>query len=142
MNYKHGHCKNDTGLSPTYNTWRKMVERCTNPKDISYHNYGGRGVNVPDKWKAFQGFLDDMGVRPAAMYLDRIDNSRDYSKENCKWSTKSQQARNRRTNRHVTINGVTKLLIDWAEEAGIKLPTLWKRLEDKCPESELLRKVR
>ena len=79
-----------------YQTWGRMLQRCTNPNDRSYANYGGRGIKVRDEWRNFETFYVDMGPRPSELYsLDRINNDGDYCKENCKWSTKSEQAINR-----------------------------------------------
>lgn len=75
-----------------------MIQRCYNSKCSSFHNYGGRGILVCDTWrKSFQSFFADMGSRPSPEHsLDRIDNMGNYTPSNCKWSTKSEQAKNRR----------------------------------------------
>ena len=82
-----------------YNTWRSMINRCTNKKSNVFHLYGGRGITVCDRWlTSFNYFLDDMGLKPDPSYsLDRIDNDGNYSKENCRWVSMSMQGRNRRT---------------------------------------------
>lgn len=81
--------------SRTYKSWSCMINRCTNPSYRAYHRYGGRGITFDPKWKTFAGFLQDMGERPEKKSLDRIDNNGHYYKENCKWSTQTEQCRNR-----------------------------------------------
>jgi len=87
------------GLSrhPLYSSWSTMKSRCYNPNSTKYHLYGGRGIEICDRWKdSFVNFLEDMGERPNGCSLDRIDGNKGYSPENCKWSTYSDQNRNRR----------------------------------------------
>ena len=73
-----------------------MVKRCGNSNDPAYKRYGGRGIYVDPRWLKFENFLEDMGDRPLDRTLDRIDNDKGYTKDNCRWATKSQQANNRR----------------------------------------------
>lgn len=89
------------GLSghPLHGRWRHMHQRCENPADKNYKHYGGRGIFVSDRWSGpdgFPNFLADLGECPPGLSLDRIDNDGPYSKANCRWSTASEQNRNRR----------------------------------------------
>ncbi len=91
----------------TYKTWIQMRSRCTNPTDQSYSEYGDRGITVCDEWlNSFEQFLTDMGEQPAEMSLDRINNNKGYSKENCRGATATDQQRNKRTSKWWFIDGV------------------------------------
>lgn len=83
--------------SKTYSTYLQMIERCHRETHNSYHNYGGRGITVCQRWReSFFNFLEDMGEKPEGMSIERIDNDQGYSKANCKWSTWKEQCRNKR----------------------------------------------
>lgn len=91
-----------------YQTWVRMIQRCTNPNDKRWPDYGGRGITVCDRWRqSFEDFFADMGKRPEGMSIDRINNERGYEADNCRWATRSQQAFNRRPKRtnHVHASG-------------------------------------
>lgn len=114
----HGHSTN--GQSREYAIWHAMRQRCSNKKCTGYKNYGARGITVCDRWLSFENFIADMGLRPGPHYsLDRIDNSKGYSPENCRWATKREQVNNTRVNRRVTIKGRTLTATEWAREVGI-----------------------
>lgn len=79
----------------TYKTWAEMLQRCNNIKNKHYKDYGKRGISVCDEWRTFEGFYKDMGDRPEGLTLDRKDNDSSYCKDNCQWSTQTEQANNR-----------------------------------------------
>lgn len=86
-----------SGVTNTYNSWANMVQRCTNPNHTQYHDYGGRGIGFPTKWKTFEGFFEDMGECPEGLTIERHDVNLSYSIENCSWEDMHTQAWNRRT---------------------------------------------
>lgn len=124
---------------PAYNVWSMMRQRCNDPNYDSYHHYGGRGIRVCDRWASFRKFIQDMGERPSPDHsLDRIDHNGHYEPGNCRWATSKQQARNRRCNRTLTHNGVTKCLAWWEEQTGIKWTTIRNRLDSGWPAEKAL----
>lgn len=114
--------------SKPYAVWCGMIRRCENPKDTSYARYGGRGISVCDRWKKFENFWQDMssGYREG-LEIDRENNSLGYCKENCRWATDDEQARNKRNNVFYTLNGVTRTESWWAQSLGITHSALSKR---------------
>lgn len=105
--------------TPTYGSWISMKRRCLNPSDSDYSNYGAKGITVCDAWLRFEGFFSDMGERPAGKTLDRLDISKGYSKENCRWATVKEQNRNRSDTRILEFNGEKRCMGEWAEILGI-----------------------
>lgn len=81
---------------PLYMTWRKMIDRCQNPKHIKYKLYGGRGIKVCHEWYDFWVFVSDMGTKPEGYTLERKNGDLGYNKDNCKWATYEEQNNNRR----------------------------------------------
>lgn len=120
---KHGLSK-----TPTWVSWMEMKRRCINKKRNRASRYFLRGITFCERWLDFENFLEDMGERPMGYSLDRIDNDKDYYKENCKWSLPKEQARNRSTNTIITYKGESKCLSAWAEEYNIEQSVLRGRL--------------
>lgn len=113
-----------------YRAWADMITRCTNPKFIKYHYYGGKGIKVCKEWRmSFVSFFNHMGRCPAKHTLDRIDSSKNYEPGNCRWVTQSRQMRNQCRNRLLTFNGKTQCLTDWAVELGMTYSQIQHRLE-------------
>src|SRR6187549_3886221 len=102
----HGHASKGT-ITPTYSSWKAMIQRCSNPNNTAWERYGARGIKVCERWMIYENFLADMGEKPAGLSLDRKDNSKGYFKENCKWATPKEQQSNRRGNVILTVRGVT-----------------------------------
>ena len=102
-----------------------MFYRCYDRHNPEYHNYGGRGIRVCKAWKmqgrgvGFRNFLEDMGVRPKGLTLDRINNNKGYSKENCRWVTMKVNANNSRAPHFITIDGERNHVRSWAAKIGV-----------------------
>jgi len=104
-----------------------IVARCNYENTRSYKDYGGRGIKC--LYSDYKDFLADVGPAPTKKHtIDRIDNNGNYEKGNCRWITMSEQARNKRSNVLITINGVTKIQSDWAKELNIPVSTLHNRI--------------
>lgn len=115
--------------TPTYRSWRAMKTRCLNSNQKCFKNHGARGISICEKWMDFAGFVSDMGIRPEGTTLERKDNSLGYCKDNCKWATRTEQNRNKRTNVWFTIDGVTRCVAEWASIHGINKDTLGSRIK-------------
>lgn len=107
VNWKHGGCKNKS-----FSVWYNMLQRCENSEHRMWKHYGQRGITVCDRWKSYENFRSDMGEPPDGMELDRIDNDGHYSIDNCRWSTRSQQNRNKRNTLRITLCGERRSLAD------------------------------
>ncbi len=128
---KHGHAI--AGKQPkTYMAWGGMVQRCHNPKNAAYANYGGRGIFVCDKWRSdYLAFLSDVGEPPDGSYtIDRIDNNRGYEPDNVRWATQMTQVRNRRNSLPglLDVDGNPLAWQAAADHLAIPMSMLFKRL--------------
>lgn len=125
-NYKHG-------LSNTklMNIWRSMKDRCYNPNNKAYRIYGAEGKTVCEEWEDnFRAFYDWAMVSgyKEGLTIERIDGTKGYSPDNCKWATRTEQANNIRNNHLITYNGVTHTIAEWARIKNISCSTLRQRL--------------
>lgn len=127
-NFKHGMTKTDT-----YRVWRKLFERCYNPKDKAYAYYGGRGISICERWYEFINFLSDMGLRPKRMQIDRINNNGNYEPSNCRWATSRQNNNNRRDNLKIEYQGESHTIREWSDKTGIKYNVIHLRLYRRWP---------
>jgi len=112
--------------SPEYGSWRSMRERCNNPNNIGYKDYGAKGITVCERWQSsFENFLKDMGKKPTTKHtVDRKDFTKGYSPENCKWATYLEQGSNIRRNVYIEYNGERLIIAHWARKFGINPSTI------------------
>jgi hypothetical protein len=106
-----------------YWSWAMMKQRCLNPKNTSYSYYGGRGIDICERWLKFENFIEDMGPKPSPSHsIDRIDSNGNYESSNCRWATKLEQSLNRGINKNNTsgIKGVSKKGNRWRAFAMVK----------------------
>jgi len=112
-----------------YGIWTGMKNRCLNPNNKDYSRYGGRGIGICPRWKFFELFLKDMGEPPDGGYtIERIDNNKDYTKSNCKWILRKEQALNRRDNIRITIGNITLIASEWDRIRGFFPGTVARRI--------------
>lgn len=122
---------------PEYRVWYSMRQRCSNPHDKGYPNYGGRGIIVCDRWASFANFYADMGPRPpstpgakrATYSIERRINTEGYTPTNCYWALQCIQQRNKRTNIMITHNGTTQCMTDWILQQNISTHLVYDRLK-------------
>lgn len=128
---RHGHTVNRKN-SKTYMRWSAMIQRCVNKNNSRYSDYGGRGISVCKRWLSFANFLEDMGAARDGMTIERIDNNKGYSKENCRWATQYEQQANTRKSVLITYNGETRHLQAWSRKLSINPRTISSRLKKGC----------
>lgn len=115
--------------TPEYRAWFATVQRCTNPKHPYWPRYGGRGISVWPRWRKFENFFADMGLKPSPSHsLDRVDVNSGYCLANCRWATPKQQASNTSLSIQLSHNGKTQVASAWSEELGIPRSTIYSRI--------------
>ena len=101
-----------------YSAWVAMIQRCENPNSRNYHNYGGRGIEVCERWRTFENFLEDIREPQPGESIDRIDNNKGYSPINCRWASTKRQRRNTRNTFKVTYRSKEVAFADlWEKRA-------------------------
>jgi hypothetical protein len=121
--------------SRTWKSWHKMRRRVRLGAE---HSAVYATIGVSEDWDNFENFLRDMGERPEGKTLDRIDNTKGYSKENCRWATQAEQNRNKGSNVFLTFEGKTLCVVDWAKEKGINRNTITRRIKKGLPVEQIL----
>ncbi len=117
--FRHGFTNGKTRPAE-YSVWLTMRDRCRNPRNQDFADYGGRGIKVCERWNDFAAFISDMGVRPSKKHqIDRRDNNGNYEPGNCRWATKKEQMRNTRRSRMLTLGDRTMSMSAWTEELGV-----------------------
>ncbi len=133
---KHG----STG-SRLYRIWSAMIERCTNPNRKGYENYGGRGITVYEEWRknfsSFKEWAESNGYEDT-LTIERKDNDKGYSPDNCRWITFKAQQNHKRDNHLLTCKGETHTIAEWSEITGIRFSTICNRLSYGWPIEDVL----
>jgi hypothetical protein len=127
---RHGHSRVGK-RSLTYSTWVNMIERCKRTQATGWSRYGGRGIRVCKRWaNSFEAFLADMGERPSQSHsIDRKENGGNYEPGNCRWSTKREQANNRRTSVFIEAEGKKLTIAQWAVAKGLNDSAIRRRIQ-------------
>lgn len=118
-----------------YHVFARVRARCSYPSNKDYKRYGGRGIKFlwgdypAFKADMYESYLEHKRVHPQSTTLERIDNNGNYCKENCRWATWKEQARNKRGSRYLTYKGRTMIVADWANELGVSRQAVRYRLE-------------
>lgn len=125
VNTKHG-----DSHSRLHYIWSAMKDRCYNPKSGAFEHYGARGITICDEWQEYTNFRDWAIANGYAseLTLDRIENDKGYSPNNCRWTTMKTQSNNRRSNHIISFGGETHTMMEWAAIKGLKYGTLSSRI--------------
>lgn len=133
LGFRHGE-----SASRFHSIWSGMFDRCTNPKNKSYHNYGGRGIKVCDRWQKFENFRDDMSpTYRDGLTIERKNNEKGYEPENCEWASRLAQANNTRVNRFIDTPWGSMTISQAARLAGLNASTLRDRVKRGWPQDRL-----
>lgn len=136
------HTPHGGSKSALFHKWTGMKDRCYNARAKQYKHYGGRGISVCDEWRksfiAFRNWALANGYHEG-LSIDRIDPNGNYSPENCRWITMTQQQQNKRNVKRITWQGETHTIPEWAAIRGIKYGTLWERIKSGMPIEQALK---
>lgn len=132
-NFRHGGAG-----TPTYVAWKGMRNRCLNSNEEQYKDYGGRGISICSRWDSFENFRADIGDRPKGAMLERDNNDGDYEPSNCRWATRTEQNRNRRSIRHILVDGEMLCAAEAARRIGLTKSALYYRLDHGWSDADLL----
>jgi hypothetical protein len=125
--------------SPEYSSWLHMRRRCVRVDEPAYENYGGRGIAVCERWQSFENFLADMGPKPTPKHsIERLDNEKNYSLDNCVWATRTEQNCNTRRNVYIEIGGERLAVSAAARKFNIPVTRLRTRLRRGWPVARAL----
>lgn len=113
-----------------YRIWDDMKSRCYNPNSISYPNYGAKGITVCEEWKNFKTFMEWALANGYSdkLTIDRIDYTKGYTADNCRWITMMEQSNNKSNNHYITYNGETLTMVQWARKLNIPYMLLCQRM--------------
>lgn len=123
-----------------YHIWLSMRERCNNKNHVQYANYGGRGIKVCKEWDDYLSFKEWALSNGYCenLTIDRVDNDKGYSPDNCRWATAKEQANNRRSNHLLTLNGETHNIEWWAQKTGLPRHAIDGRIRRGWSDCEIL----
>lgn len=128
-----------SGRTKKYQAFLQMHDRCRNPNNPQWKDWGGRGISVWCGWDTFEAFDLDVAKPPSSLHtLDRINTNGNYEPGNVQWSTRKEQNRNQRSNRIVELDGVSRCLGEWCEMRGIPYSRALHRLNIGLPISDVL----
>jgi hypothetical protein len=137
------HTKHGKSKSKLYVMWLGMCARCNNPNNENYSRYGGRGIKVCDEWRNYENFYNDMhSTYKKGLTIDRIDNDKGYSKDNCRWVTPQEQMHNYSRNVKITINGETDTVKRMCEKYNAKYDNVVRQIKKGKDPLEMLIKYK
>ena len=125
---------------PLYKVWRMMITRCTKPANKDHKYYYDKGITVCERWQSLDNFIEDMyHSYTNGLTLERVNSSKGYAPDNCRWATRKEQSRNKSDNLLITFNGETHCVAEWAEITGISDTTIRLRIKRRgwTPEKAL-----
>lgn len=115
--------------TPEYKIWQGMRSRCKNPSNAAFYKYGARGIIVCQRWHNFEHFFADMGKRPSIKHsIDRLDGTKNYQPDNCRWATARQQQNNLKNNVRLSHKGKSLTVGEWSKVVGLKPKTIQGRM--------------